>query len=463
MNSPSQIGPLKNFLFVATAMWLGACSHSAISPDARDPAYPGEWQRGGDEGAPPTEWLQEFGNTELSALVGEAIVSNYGLRQQRARVAQAEQSVVLSRANRFPTLNLSLDARRRKTGTPGVGPAESFDKAIATRWDVDLWGRLNEQQQSSQLSYAAQLASLESAERNLAASTARTFFQLLEAQQLLGVAKRRLDNVLESQDIVERGYRQGLNDALDLYLAKNQVERQKASYEQQRQTMIESSADLQLLLARYPDGKFSTTEELPLLSEPVPAGLPSELLVRRPDVQQAWLSLLAADADLAAAHKARFPSLSLVASTGTTSTEFSELLDIDNRAWSVTSGLTQPLFNGGRLRALESQAFSEVERVEQQYLELVYSAFADVENAISRTASIYARYQAFLEAEKNSAAALSLALQQYQRGLVSYTTVLESQRQAFDAETTVVQLKSQLIQNRINLYLALGGEYSIDN
>jgi outer membrane protein TolC len=124
--------------------------------------------------------------------------------------------------------------------------------------------------------------------------------------------------------------------------------------------------------------------------------------------------------------------------------------------------LTQPLFNAGRLRALEAQALAEVERVEQQYLELVYNAFADVENAISRAASIRARYESFLEAEKNSSAALNLAMQQYQRGLVTYTTVLESQRQAFDAEATVVELKNQLLQNRINLYLALGGEFSTE-
>jgi multidrug efflux system outer membrane protein len=442
-------------------MLLGACTQTAISPETHTPTVPPAWQRGGDAGAAKANWLGDFGNAELTAFVEEAVTNNYSLHQERARLYQAEQSVVLTRANRFPTLNLNVDAQRRVAD--GTTITESTSVTVEGRWEVDLWGRLSKEQQSSQLTYAAQQVSLQSAERGLAASTAGTFFQVLEAQQLLGVAERRLDNAIQTQDIVASGYRQGLNDALDLYLAKNQVERQEANYAQQEQVVSEAVADLQLLLARYPDGNLVLSQELPLLTDSIPSGLPSELLTRRTDVQQAWLNLLAADADLAAAHKSRFPSLSLVGSAGAASAAFSEFLTGDISVWSVSGGLTQPIFNAGRLQAIEELALAEVQRAEQQYLELVYSAFAEVENAISRSASIRSRYESFLDAERNSSAALNLALEQYQRGLVTYTTVLESQRQAFDAETTVVQLKNQLLQNRITLYLALGGEFSTEN
>lgn len=442
----------------AVVALAGGCSHTAISPETRTLAIPSAWHRGNDSGTPAGNWLSEFDDARLISFVMEAMSNNYSLHQERARLDQAEQSVVLSRANRLPTLDLTLDAQRR--GADSSATTQSYNAAIEGRWEVDLWGRLNKEQQAAQLLYAAQRVSLQSAERNLAARTAGTFFQVLEAKQLLGVAKRRLENVIESEDIVASGYRQGLNDALDLYLAKNQVEREEANYAQQEQIVSESVADLQLLLARYPDGDMAVGGELPLVTDSIPSGLPSELLTRRTDVQQAWLNLLVADADLAAAHKSRFPSLSLVGSNGATSVAFSDLMSGSSSVWSISGGLTQPFFNAGRLRALEAQAVAEVQRVEKQYLDLVYSAFAEVENAISRSASLQARYESFLEAEKNSKAALNLALQQYQRGLVTYTTVLESQRQAFDAETTVVQLKSQLLQNRISLYLALGGEFS---
>ncbi len=201
---------------------------------------------------------------------------------------------------------------------------------------------------------------------------------------------------------------------------------------------------------------------LPVIDTPIPTGIPSELLTRRADIQESWLNLLAADADLAVAHKARFPSLSLSGSYGQTTREFSTLLERDNRVWSLGLGVAQPLFDAGRLKALEEQARGRVQLAEQQYLDLLYRAFADVENAISRSNSLLERYTSFLDAETNSRAALDLALEQYQRGLVTYTVVLESQRQAFDAEATVVQLRNQLLQNRISLYLSLGGEFSTD-
>ena len=438
------------------------CTHSAISPETTDLAVPPAWLRGGDAGSASFNWLANFDDPQITSLVEEAVASNYVLAQERARLYQAEQTVVITRANRFPTLDVSLDASRRgfddSTGASVI--TETIGASVDARWEVDLWGKLNREQQAAQLAMEAQRARLQSVERNLAAATTGSFFDVMEAKQLLEVAQRRLDNAIQSHDIVSSGYRQGINDALDLYLARNQVDRQQANLAQQEQVVIEAIAVLQLSLARYPDGHMEIQRTLPVIEEPIPAGLPSELLMRRTDVQEAWLNLLASDASLAAAHKARFPSLSLVGSGGATSVEFADLLDGSSAVWSITGGLTQPLFNAGRLEALEEQAAARVQQAEQQYLDLVFRAFADVENTISRTTSLQERYQYFLDAESNSGAALSLALEQYQRGLVTYTTVLESQRQAFDAEGTVVQLRNQLLQNRINLYLALGGEFS---
>ena len=459
---------MRNLLFlkvfiIASAGSIAGCSASAIAPETEQLRLPEEWARGGEVGTVGVDWLTAFDDGQLIALVSEALTGNYQLEQERARLYQAEQGVVITRANRFPDLDVSLGGSRRSIEDAGSASvfSESFDASLDTRWQTDLWGRLSKQQQAAQLDYSAQLARLEQAERELAAATASLVFDVMASRQLLEVARRRLNNTVESMDIVSSGYRQGLNDALDLYLARNQVERQQANHAEAAQTYTESIASLQLSLARYPDGKLELHDELPVIDEPIPAGLPSELVTRRSDLQAAWLNLLSADADLAAAHKARFPSLSLVGSTDVASTEFSNLLDGDGGGWSIAGNLTQPLFQAGRLKALEAQALASVQIAEQQYLDLVFRAFSDVENAISRSTSLKERYESLLEAESNSAAALDLALEQYQRGLVSYTTVLESQRQAFDAEAQVVQLKNQRLQNRIALFLSLGGEFTI--
>ncbi len=446
------------------AIIAGGCTNSAITPEATDVGMPADWVRGADAGTVDFNWLERFDDGQLTALVDEAISNNYLLEQERARLYQAEQAVIIVRADRFPELDVSLDGSRRgfRDATGQRAVSESFGAAVGARWEVDLWGRLSKRQQAAQLALSAQMARFESVQRDLAAATAGAYFDVMEARQLLEVAQRRLDNAVQSHDIVASGYRQGLNDALDLYLARNQVERQQANFVQQEQVLTETVADLQLSLARYPDGRMQLPGALPVMTEPIPAGLPSELLTRRADVQEAWLNLLAADADLAATHKARFPSLSLVGSAGVTSVEFADLLDSDFSVWSIAGGVTQPLFNAGALRAREAQAAAQVRQAEQQYLNLVFRAFADVENAISRAVSLKERYESFLDAESNSRAALELALEQYQRGLVPYTTVLESQRQAFDAEATVVQLKNLLLQNRVSLYLALGGEFATE-
>lgn len=454
-----------NYFLTAATIALAGCAQSAISPETEDLRVPREWVRNADSGSVELNWLRTFDDAQLTALVSEAVQNNYQLEQERARLAQAEQDVVIVRANKFPQLDVSLGGTRRGFDANDGARVTSttYDASVGARWEVDLWGQLSQLQQSAQLSMEAQRARLQLAERQLAADIARSVFSVMQAQQLLTVAERRLDNVRESHDIVASGYRQGLNDALDLYLARNQVERQQANLAQQQQVVFEAIADLQLALARYPDGNMVISGELPVITDTIPAGLPSELLMRRADIEEAWLNLLAADADLAAAHKARFPSLSLVGSGGVTSVEFADLIDGAGSSWSLLGNLSQPIFQGGRLAAREQQAAERVRQSEQQYLGLVFQAFADVENAVSRAESLRERYESFLDAETNSRAALTLALEQYQRGLVPYTTVLESQRQAFDAEATVVELRNQLLQNRINLYLALGGEFSTAN
>lgn len=455
--------PLYSIVLLAVLAGLaGGCTHSAITPEATEPALPGAWARGGEPGTVELNWLGTFDDPQLAALVEEAIGNNYLLEQERARLYEAEQTVVVVRANRYPELDVSLDASRRgfSDASGQRVSTESYGADVGAFWEVDLWGKLSKEQQAAQLAFGAQEARFESVERNLAAATTSAYFSVMEAKQLLEVAERRFDNAVESHEIVASGYRQGLNDALDLYLARNQVERERANLAQQEQSLKETVADLQLSLARYPDGRMDISGALPVMTDPVPSGLPSELLTRRTDLREAWLSLLAADADLAASHKARFPSLSLVGSAGVASAEFSDLLNTDLSVWSLAGNVTLPLFNAGQLEALEEQAASRVRQAEQQYLGLVFRAFADVENAISRSVSLHERYESFLDAETNSRAALDLALEQYQRGLVPYVTVLESQRQAFDAEATVVELRNLLLQNRISLYLALGGEFA---
>lgn len=439
----------------------GGCTVSGISIVPENIPVPQEWNQGGDAGVVNVAWVASFASPTLESFVAEAIADNRVLKQERMRLLGAEQAVTVVRSSRLPVFNIGLDASKREVedSDSNSDQTESYSASVDGRFDVDLWGSLSKTQQAAELDFAAQAARVKSTEHSVARVVAGQYFDVVEAAKLLEVANRRFDNTLESHEIVASGYRQGLNDALDLYLARNQVERERANLAQQEQNLREAMAALQLSVARYPDGNVDFVDELPVISDPIAVGLPSELLFRRPDLQEAWLNLLAADAELAAAHKSRFPRLTLIGNAGNSSTALSNLVGDGLSSWSLALRLTQPLFDAGRLAALEKQALVRVQIAEEVWLDLVYRAFAEVENSISQLSSLETRYNAFLEAQENSRAALDLALNQYQRGLVSYTTVLESQRQAFDAESTVVQLKNQRLQNRLALYLALGGEF----
>jgi multidrug efflux system outer membrane protein len=459
---PRHSPPLRLTLLCAAAVLVvGGCASTAISPRASDPTELDTWARASEAGDVSLNWLPELVDEGIEALLREALAQNFQLAEQRIRLEDTRQGVVTAGADRWPSLSASVDGSRRGSENLGVSTVVPTEYGLnaSLNWELDIWGKLSAAARAASLEYEAALTSYEAARRDLVADAVALVYDTVAANQLLALFERRLENLLADYDIVDGGYRRGLNGALDVYLAQTSIEAQRATVANQRQLVVESIAAVQLLLARYPDGRLQLPDTLPLLTAPITAGLPSELLVRRQDIRAAWYGLLAADARLAVAHKNRFPRLALSASGGSSSSSLGDLLDGDSRSWSIGGSLTQPLFQGGRLAAAEIQARTRTEALEQRYLNLVYRAFADVENAISRADSLLQTYEALSEAARNANAALELAFEQYQRGLVNYTTVLESQRRAFDSETALVQLQNQLIQNRVTLYRTLGGEF----
>lgn len=440
---------------------LTGCSITAISPDIKEQDLPTTWNSVAEHDPVSANWLVDMGDEELVEHVTTALQNNYQLAEQAQRVEEARQLVTVSGADRYPELSLSLDAARRQSiineSSKTIG--NNFALGLDLSFEVDVWGKLNDVEKQASLNLLAQEARYKDTQHKLAANVSSAWFNVISAGQLLALFQQRLSNLDVDMDIIDRAYRQGLNSSLDVYLTRTTVDQELARVARQKQLLSEAMISFQLLLADYPDGEVSTNKTLPVIDKTIPVGLPSELVSRRPDLQQAWMNLLAVDTGLAIAHKQRFPRISLLASSSDVSDELGNLLNGSALAWSLLGNLTQPLFNAGRLKALEEQARSRVIQAEKQYLDQLYRAFAEVENAISRDVSLKAQYQATLGAEENAVAALTLSFEQYQRGIVTYTTVLESQRRAFDTQSTVIDLRNQLLQNRISLYLALGGDF----
>ena len=453
---------ISKFSSLAATLLLAGCAVSAISPEVTERDLPDSWSVEAERDAVRSGWLAQLGDTELSGLVAVAMEQNYQLAQLGADVRAAQQAVIISGAPLFPELSLAFDSSRRRVISNDFGitrTTSNFEVGVDLSWEIDAWGKLRDIEKQAGLNLMAAQARYTDNRNRLAARVARAWFDVVGAGELLALLRDRLANLEEDLDIIERAYNQGLTGALDVYLARTIVDQERARITGQEQLLAENRVALQLLLGDYPDGRLQVDKTLPLLEEPIPAGLPSELISRRPDLQQAWMNLLASDAGVAIAHKQRFPRISLVAAGNDVSKEFGSLLNGSALAWTVLGNLTQPLFNRGRLKAQEEQARARVAQAENQYLDRLYQAFSEVENALSRNRSLQTRYQVTLAAEKNAVTGLTLAFEQYQRGLVPYTTVLEAQRRAFDIQSGVIELRNRLLQNRITLYLALGGDF----
>ncbi|GAA0792761.1 efflux transporter outer membrane subunit [Marinobacterium sediminicola] len=444
---------MRTYLFLPLMVLLTACS---APPELQPPSpdLPSAWQSPADTGEQSPDWLVGLNDPALVELVDEAMLRNPSLEAVRQQWLAAQQRAEITGAARYPQLSLELSSRRQE-GSPR---SESMEQGSG--WTLDVWGKLSADQREAELSRAAAEAAYVEQREALAASLARNWFALQEARMLLMLYTQRRDNLQQNLDIIESGYRQGLNEALDLYLARNNLHAEAARVEQQQQTLSELQRELERQLGRYPAAQLTNDALLPLNDEVIVAGQPAEILTRRPDLQQQWLQLLASDAALAAAHRDRFPAFNLSAAYGGSSDALSDLLSGGNLAWSLGASLVQSLFDAGRKAAVQDQALAVRREQEQRWLDALFSALTEVENALSSRQSLKARYALYLKAEQNALSAETLAFEQYRNGLENYTTVLEAQRRSLDAQTSVINLRRQLLDNRIELYRALGGRFA---
>ncbi|MCC6209304.1 MAG: efflux transporter outer membrane subunit [Gammaproteobacteria bacterium] len=450
----------RGFPSVAMILLLTGCTASgvAIKPDAAEAPAARRAESTASELA--DGWIEHLNDTGLAGLAQHALKSNFTLAQQAALVRQAEQQLRIDGSGRYPELDLSVDVARSRSDDDAIPPSTLSTQAGADlnlQWEVDLWGKLSATERQANLTLAARRADYAAARETLAADVAAARYTLIEAELLLQLNRDTLAILQQNLEIIEAGYRRGLNQALDVYLARNDVRTQAANAEERQRARNEAARALQLLLGEYPDGGLAPDSDLPTPTANPPPGIPGDLLRHRADLRSAWLELLAADAGLAIAHKQRFPSFTLTARAGDSAERVSDLLD-GSLAWSLAAGITQPLFNAGRLRAAEAQARARVEELEQRYLANVYTAFAEVENALDQERLLQERYRHLLAAEENAGFAEELSFGQYRKGLTSYTTVLEAQRRSLEARSSVITLRGEILRNRIALYRALGGD-----
>ncbi len=411
-----------------------------------------------------TAWRREFADPQLTNLIEEAVGNNFDLRSAAARVNAARASAVVSGADRIPQISASLNASRAKRatvvgGTVISGISNYFQSGIEIRWEADIWGRLSHQARAATLELAASEADYQAARLSLAANISRAWFNAIETRQQVELSRQTVANYRQALESIRGRYRSGLNSALDVRLARSNLASAESQLAAQQLRLDGELRTLQTLLGRYPSRQLALADNLPELQQPVPAGLPADLLTRRPDLNAAQHRLQAADERASQAAKDRLPRIQLTTSGGTSSDQLNSLLEGDRLIWSLVGGITAPLFQGGRLKANQQLARANAEQAVNQYAQSLLNAFREVETALAAAPLLEIRQQALQTAVQEARESERLAAEQYRTGLVDITTWLEAQRRLFNARSNLLQIRNQRLQNRIDLHLALGGDF----
>jgi NodT family efflux transporter outer membrane factor (OMF) lipoprotein len=424
-------------------------------------------------GPPDTEWWNSFGDAQLGRLVALAIERNYDLQAAAARLDRAVAQAKSVGADLKPSVGVGFDATRQRLnfiGFPipsadGVPSAtfSSFGLSLDARWEVDLWGRVRAGARAAVAEMQATEADLRGARLSIAAQTVKVWFSILEARQQAALAEASARSFRLSADQVRSRYELGIRPALDLRLALSNLAGAEALLQLRRNQLDLAVRQLEVLLGSYPDGDVLETfdaEELPPTPAPVPAGLPAELIGRRPDLVAAERRLAAADQRYLVARRSLYPRLVLTGSGGTSTDALSDLLDGDFRVWTLLAGLTQPLFEGGRLRANVEGADASSREALSFYVSSALDAFAEVESALATERFLAERETHVAEAAEQLVAAQRLAEERYATGVGIYLVVLEAQSRALTAQSELLTVRRQRLDNRVNLHLALGGAFA---
>ncbi len=434
---------------------------------------PSEWSTGTARasGAQPLgeSWWQAFEDPLLNRCVAAAIEHNRDLAAASARLAAAFATRDLSAAPLSPQVDAQWTGNRSRRlflgfpfGGGGVptSTTTTYGLNVNVTWELDLWGRLRSADAAAIAELQAQEADYHGFVQSLCAQTCKAYFAVVEARQQLALSEATAATVEATTQDTRSRFQRGVRPAVDTFQSETNLSDAKASVALRQRQLQTAIRQLEVLMGRYPAEVTESRAGLDHPLRPVPAGIPSDLLERRPDLAAAERRLAASGCRVDVARKDLYPRFSLTASGGTTSTELEDLVDDSFNVWSVGANVLQPLLRGGALRAELRRSEARQQEALADYGGSLLRAFAEVEIALADSKLLERQQQAAQSAADNAARARDLARDRYQQGLDSFLAVAEGQRRAFQSESTAINIKRQRIDNHIDLILALGGSFA---
>lgn len=447
---------------------LSACSLTPVLDQSGAPvpaAYPLARMQQDGRFAGEIGWRAMFGDPRLQQLIELALQNNRDLRLATLNVEAVRAQYRIQRAGRLPALDAGLGATRAHAPDPLTGKSAAVQESVSAQvavaaFEIDLWGRLRAMSEAAFARYLATDEGRRAAQVSLIASVADAYVAERLATEQGELAAQTLRSWTEQRELAQQLYRARQSSRLDLAQVESQVAQAQAAREA-RERELQRARNGLFQLVGTATALPGLPDPLPLDRQPVltrlPAGLPSDLLLHRPDIRQAEQNLKAANADIGAARAAFLPRLSLTASSGFASPSMGSLFDSGHRVWSFAPQITQPLFDGGRLRA--ELRLSELRKSSAvlEYERAIQAAFREVADGLAGTATYARQIAAQEQVVGEESRRAELAEQRYRAGVDGRLELLDAQRQLYAARQQLLDLRREEIGNAIALYKALGG------
>lgn len=460
-----------NKIILALAMIVILVTGCAVGPDYKRPAIdsPAAWrlEEQAAKDTANTTWWHQFNDPVLNQLIEEALKQNLDLKIATARIEEYVGRYWVGRSVLFPQIGANAEAGRSRASEEGAAPlssqvenpADYYQGVFSGSWEIDLWGKLRRATEASRADLLATEEARQGVILSLVGAVANGYIALRDLDKQLEVAMQTAKSREDSYKLFNLRFEGGVISDLELNQVKSEYEQALATIPQIQKLVTYQENALCLLLGRNPGpiNRGKSMDELVLPS--VPAGLPSELLEKRPDIRQAEQILIAANARIGVARAQYFPTISLTGLFGWSSADLSELITGSAQVWSWGGALVAPIFTGGRIRGQVKAAEAIQQEALFGYQSTIKTAFREVDDALINQR----RTREQLEAQQRQVYALReyarFARLRYENGLTSYIEVLDAERSLFAAELGYAQTQGVLFTSLVNLYKVMGGAW----
>ena len=412
-----------------------------------------------------TEWWKQYGDPVLDQLIRDALAANWNVKIAAANVESASAVVTQTRAPMFPQIGYAGTAERARfsesggtvTGNRATNPQSLYQAAFTASWELDLWGRIRRQTEAAQANLLATDEARRGVILSLVATVATNYIQLRGLDDELEVSRKTQQAYGESLQLFRYQFQYGQISQMNVAQAESQYATASAQIPLLEQQVAQLENAISVLLARNP-GPIPRGKPVAELAAPaVPAGLPSQLLERRPDLMQAEQQLVAANAQIGAAKALYFPTISLTGALGTASTDLSNLFKGPANAWSYAGSLVGPIFTAGLVSGQVAQAEASQEGALLSYEQAVQSAFADVANALIARQKLLEQVTAQESLVQSLRDYSRLARLQFDGGYAPYSTVLQAEQALYPAELNLAAARANAAASAAAIYKAMGG------